>query len=79
MLTVKIYVTLKEGILDVQGATILKALKSLGNGNVDDVRVGKYLQVKLEDKGDTEEQIKKMCGQLLTNPIIEDYTFEVVD
>ena len=79
MSLVKIYVTLKEGILDVQGATILKALKSLGYEDVADVRVGKYLQVKIDKNGDKDEQIKKMCRQLLTNPIIEDYTYEVVD
>ena len=79
MAKVKIYVTLKEGILDVQGATILKALKSLGYDNVADVKVGKYLQVEIDDKSDIDEQIKKMCGQLLTNPIIEDYSFEVAE
>lgn len=79
MALVKIYVALKEGILDVQGATILKALKSLGYENVSNVRVGKYLQVDIEGQDQFDEQVKKMCDQLLTNPIIEDYTYEAVD
>lgn len=75
---VKIYVTLKAGILDVQGATTLRALNSLGYDNVDDVKVGKYILVNINSQSDCQEQVKKMCDQLLTNPIIEDYTFEVI-
>jgi len=75
---VKIYVTLKEGILDVQGATTLRALNSLGYDNVDDVKVGKYILVNIDSENESREQVKKMCDQLLTNPIIEDYTFEVI-
>ncbi len=74
---VKIYVTLKKDILDVQGATILRALNSLGYDNVDDVKIGKYILVDIDSRDDCREEVKKICDQLLTNPIIEDYTFEV--
>ncbi len=74
---VKIYVTLRDGILDVQGKMIHRALGSLGYENVDEVKVGKYLQLEFEDDADIDQKIKKMCEQLLTNPVIEDYTYEV--
>ena len=77
MSKVKIYVTLRAGILDVQGKMIHRALGSLGYLNVSDVKVGKYLQLEIEDDGDIEQEIKKMCEQLLTNPVIEDFTYEV--
>ncbi len=77
MAKIKIYVTLREGILDVQGKMIHRALGSLGYDNVEDVKMGKYIQVELEDNKDLDQEIKKMCEQLLTNPVIEDYTYEV--
>ena len=77
MSKVKIYVTLRAGILDVQGKMIHRALGSLGYENVSDVKVGKYLQLEIEDDGDIDQEIKKMCEQLLTNPVIEDFTYEV--
>lgn len=79
MIEVKIYVTLKEGILDVQGRTIHRALRSLGYEDVDDVKVGKYIRLELDDTEDRDKQIKEMCERLLTNPIIEDYTYEVAE
>lgn len=78
MARVKIHVTLKEGILDVQGRTALDALKSLGYASVADVRIGKYIQLEVEESANVEEQVREMCERLLTNPVIEDYTFEVV-
>ncbi len=81
MWKVRIQVTLKESVLDPQGETVEKALKTLGYLNVEDVRVGKYLEVTLEgrDKEDVEKQVVEMCQRLLTNPVIEDYTFEVTE
>ncbi len=77
----RIQVTLKESVLDPQGETVEKALKTLGYLNVEDVRVGKYLEVTVEgrDKEDVEKQVVEMCQRLLTNPVIEDYTFEVTE
>ncbi len=77
----KIQVTLKKSVLDPQGATVEKALKALGYDNIGDVRVGKYLEVVVEgkDNEEVEEQVVEMCQRLLTNPVIEDYTFEVTE
>ena len=81
MLKVKIEVTLKKSVLDPQGATVEKSLATLGYDNVGDVRVGKYLEFILResDKEQGEKQVKEMCQKLLVNPVIEDYTFELVE
>lgn len=79
MPSVKIYVTLKEGILDVQGAVIQKALGTLGFDDVTDVKVGKYLKIEIAGGDDPGARIESMCRQLLTNPVIEDFTYEVTE
>jgi len=77
----KIQVTLKKSVLDPQGVAVEKALKTLNYSNVGDVRVGKYLEVSVEgkDREEVEGQVRDMCDRLLTNPVIEDYTFEVTE
>jgi phosphoribosylformylglycinamidine synthase PurS subunit len=77
---VKIYITYKKGILDPQGTTVAKALSALNYDNVGSVRIGKYIQMELaeNDSGRVEEQVAEMCQRLLANPVIEDYSFEVV-
>ncbi len=77
----KIQVTLKKSVLDPQGVAVEKALKTLNYSNVGDVRVGKYLEVSVDgkDREEVEEKIRDMCDRLLTNPVIEDYTFEVTE
>jgi phosphoribosylformylglycinamidine synthase len=82
MSKVKIYVTHKKGILDPQGKTVEAALKSLGYKNVSNVHIGKYIELEIEglkDKAKIESQVKEMCEKLLSNPIIEQYRFEVVE
>jgi len=75
----RVYITLKEGIIDPQGKTVLRALKSLGYDEVEDLRVGKYMELKLsgDDKAKLEERLGEMSEQLLANPIIENYRMEV--
>ena len=77
----KVYVTLKKGVLDPQGKAVQNSLESLGYKEVRDIRLGKYMEVKLgdieRDKADT--RIREMCEKLLTNPVIEDYQFEISD
>lgn len=75
MSLVKIYVTLKKGILDPQGVTIKKALDSLEYIGIEDVRMGKYLEIKGD--GLNKDIIQQMCERLLANPVIEDYRFEI--
>ena len=79
MFEAKIYITFKEGVVDPQGITIKGALESLGYKGVSDVRMGKYIQVKLntQDKEKAESDLKKMCAKLLANPVIEDYRYEI--
>lgn len=79
MFLARIYVTLKPTVNDPQGRTVKGGLKSLGFTSVDDVRVGKYLEVRLQDRDQTtaESTVKQMCAQLLANPVIEEYRYEV--
>jgi phosphoribosylformylglycinamidine synthase len=78
---VKVFVTLKEGVLDPQGKAVQNSLHSLGFGAVRDVRVGKYLELHLDVPAaeDAEQQARRMCEKLLANPVIEDYRFEVAE
>ena len=79
MLTARIYVTLKPGVLDAQGDTVKSALETLGFKGVEDVRIGRFMVVTLNStaKEEAREQVEQMCRRLLANPVIEDYTFEV--
>ena len=75
----KIHVTLKQGILDPQGKAIEHALDSLGFKHTANVRVGKYMELDLNqaDKAKAEAEVKAMCEQLLANTIIEEYRYEL--
>ena len=75
----KIHITLKKAVLDPQGSVIANSLKSLGFDGVQDVRQGKYIEIKLNDN-DKDSAIKKlneMCEKLLANLVIEDYSVEI--
>ncbi len=76
---VKIYVTLKEGILDPQGKAVQHSLHTLGYASVRDVRIGKYVEIKISDMPEEtmESRIKEMCHKLLANPVIEDFRYEI--
>lgn len=75
----KIHVTLKQGILDPQGKAIEHALDSLGVKHAANVRVGKYMELDLNqtDKAKAEAEVKAMCEKLLANTIIEEYRYEL--
>lgn len=71
---VKVVVTPKAAVLDPQGAAVREAMQHLGLPEVREVRIGKYLEIELEGKdGDIEERLHKLCRDLLSNPVIEDY------
>jgi phosphoribosylformylglycinamidine synthase PurS subunit len=78
-LLVKVFVTPRKGILDPQGRAVEHSLQSLGFSGVSDVKIGRYitLNVTAASAAEARAQAKKMCEQLLTNPLIEDFTFEV--
>ncbi|MBM4139086.1 MAG: phosphoribosylformylglycinamidine synthase subunit PurS [Nitrospira sp.] len=75
----KIHVTLKQGILDPQGKAIEHALDMLGFKRAANVRVGKYMELDLNqtDRAKAEAEVKAMCEKLLANTIIEEYRFEL--
>lgn len=76
-----VYVTLRESVLDPQGHAVKGALHTLGFDEVNEVRIGKYLEVMLDtaDRAQAEERVKEMCEKLLANTVIEDYRFEIVE
>ena len=79
MIKAKVYVTLKESILDPQGTAVKKALHSLQYSNVNEVRVGKYieLQIDSDNQSETDTKVREMCDKLLSNNVIENYSFEL--
>jgi len=76
---VKIFVSLKKGVLDPQGKAIEGSLHTLGYQEVADVRMGKYLELDITapSRAAAELRIREMCDKLLANPVIEDYRFEI--
>jgi phosphoribosylformylglycinamidine synthase subunit PurS len=75
---VRVYVTLKEGVLDPQGKAVQHSLATLGYPEVREARVGKVITLDLEDAGReaAESRVKGMCEKLLANTVIETYRFE---
>ena len=79
LISAKIYVTLKPTVNDPEGITVQNGLHSLGFDIVDSVRFGKYIEVSLStsDVKEASKQVEDMCRKLLSNPIIEQYSFEL--
>ncbi|OEH53373.1 phosphoribosylformylglycinamidine synthase [Oceanobacillus sp. E9] len=77
MKKVTVYITLKPGVLDPQGKAIQESLQSLGYQEVEDARVGKYIELQVEEGPNIEERITEMCDRLLANPVIENYQFDL--
>ena len=77
----KVHVTLKPGVFDPQGRAIQQSLVTLGFTSVQEVRVGKFMEVELQeiDLAAAEAKIKEMCNKLLANTVIEDYHYELSD
>jgi phosphoribosylformylglycinamidine synthase PurS subunit len=75
----KIIITPKKAVLDPQGKTVQSALEHMGYTGVGAVHVGKYLEVELNgtDKEVARKQIDEACHRILSNPVIEDYRFEL--
>ena len=73
----EIYVTYKKGIFDPPGATAERALQNLGYTEVEQVKIGKFIQLEVAD-GTPEARVREMCDKLLANPVIEDYRIETV-
>ena len=71
----RVFVTLKNGVLDPQGKAIHHALEGLGFQGVQDVRAGKLIELDLADDV-AEAEIEAMCKRLLANTVIENYRIE---
>ena len=78
-LRAKVYVTPRKEVLDPQGKAVSGALHSLGYGEVEEVRIGRFMEVRLTEKNraSAEARLDEMCRKLLANPTIEEYRFEV--
>lgn len=75
----RIYVTLRASVLDPAGTAVQSGLQELGYQGVESVRIGKYIEINLKANNQTEadQQLHQMCDQLLANPVIENYCFEL--
>ena len=75
----KIRVTLRKSILDPQGKAVEQAVSTLGVKGVHDVRMGKYVELRVEGatEADARKATEEVCKKLLANPVMEDYHFEI--
>ncbi len=76
-----VWVMLKPTVLDPQGQTIQHALASLGYAQVRDVRQGKFFVLELDgtSREDAQKQIERIAREILTNPVLEEFRFEILD
>lgn len=77
----QIYVTLRPSVLDPAGTAVQSGLTHLGYDNVEQVRIGKYIELKLmaTDEAAAKTQLDQVCDRLLANPVIENYRFELTE
>lgn len=73
----RVFITLKDGVLDPQGEAVRQALGSLGFDGVNGVRQGKVIDLDLDESA-TEAQVADMCEKLLSNTVIENYRVEIL-
>ena len=75
-----VYVSLKKSVLDPQGKTIQAALKKMGYKGLEEVRQGKYFELRLNgglSRSEAEEEVKRIAREVLTNPVIEEFRFSL--
>ena len=79
MFLAKVFVTLKPTVNDPQGLTVMGGLKTLGFESVQSVRLGKYLEVQVNEseRSRAEAQVAEMCRKLLANPVIEEFSYQL--
>ncbi len=77
----RIYVTLRASVLDPAGAAVESSLKNSGYENVENLRIGKYIELNLSAAGPeiAKKQLNQICDQVLANPVIENYRFEITE
>jgi phosphoribosylformylglycinamidine synthase PurS subunit len=76
-----VWVMLKSTVLDPQGQTIHRALASLGYAKVEDIRQGKFFVLELDglSREEAKSQVERIAKDVLTNPIIEEFRFEIIE
>lgn len=79
MLLAKIVVTLKKEVSDPQGLALGQALQSMQYEGIEGVRVGRFFEIQIDgaDRADAEKQLHDMCEKILSNPVVEEYEFEI--
>lgn len=77
----KVYVTLRPSVLDPAGKAVRSGLGHMGYDNISKIRIGKYIEVDLtaDNEASAQQQLDKICDQLLANPVIENYRIEVLE
>jgi phosphoribosylformylglycinamidine synthase PurS subunit len=78
-LIARVFVTLKPGVLDPAGKAVQEGLRSLGYREVEEVRLGKYLELTLDssDRASARARVEEMCRKLLANTVVENYRVEI--
>jgi phosphoribosylformylglycinamidine synthase len=76
----RVYVTLRPSVLDPAGTAVRSGLLQLGYQQIEQVRIGKYIELTLvaDNEVQAKEQLDQICNQLLANPVIENYRFEII-
>ncbi|MBA3924330.1 MAG: phosphoribosylformylglycinamidine synthase subunit PurS [Nostocaceae cyanobacterium] len=77
----KIFVTLRPSVLDPAGTAVQSGLKQLGYDNIEQLRIGKYMELSLTavDSESARQQVDQICARMLANPVIENYRFDLVE
>jgi phosphoribosylformylglycinamidine synthase len=77
----KVFVTLRPSVLDPAGVAVQSSLKQLGYDNVEQVRIGKYIEITIisPDESKARQNMDRICDQILANPVIENYRFDLIE
>jgi phosphoribosylformylglycinamidine synthase len=77
----KVFVTLRPSVLDPAGVAVKSGLRQLGYDNVEQVRIGKYMEITIisRDEGKARQDLNQICNQMLANPVIENYRFDLIE
>ncbi|BAB74173.1 phosphoribosylformylglycinamidine synthase subunit PurS [Anabaena sp. FACHB-709] len=77
----KIFVTLRPSVLDPAGVAVQSGLLQMGYDNVDHVRIGKYIELNIttSDEAKARQDLNRICDQMLSNPVIENYRFDLIE
>jgi len=77
----KVFVTLRPSVLDPAGVAVKSGLRQLGYDNVEQVRIGKYMEITIisRDEGKARQDLNQICNQMLANPVTENYRFDLIE